>query len=111
MLVNSVCEVLTRDADPLAAAVRQLSVIHVCPFLHAVPPAVVQTYWSLTCHLPCLSGQTFISCERNVDERLSPLRFTFRYMRIRFCPATFRTGSAKGKGPRARGPFLMSSHY
>ena len=44
MGIYTVGEVRTRDADPLAAAVRQVVVIHIAPLLHAVPSAVVQTY-------------------------------------------------------------------
>ena len=68
--INAMSEVLAGYADPLAAAVRQLSLVHIAPFLHVIPPSAVQTYWSLTCHLSCLSGQTFISRERDVIERL-----------------------------------------
>ena len=44
MSINAMGEVRTRDADPLTAAVRQLKVVHVTPFLHVVPLAVVHTY-------------------------------------------------------------------
>ena len=51
--IDAVSEVLASDANPLATSVRQLSVVHVTPFLNAVPLTAVHMYRSATGALSC----------------------------------------------------------